>query len=193
MRDLAILTFQTLDGVMQGPSSPDEDRSGGFSAGGWAAPYWPEVMAQVKQEAMAAPYDILFGRKTYEMFAAHWPNAARDPVSEMMNAARKYVVSGGSPDLAWRNSHLINGDIPTAIAALKRQPGPLLQVHGSAALLQTLMAHDLVDEYRIWTFPAHVGSGKRLFETAPPRGPLSLLKSGQTPGGVIMTLYRKVS
>lgn len=191
MRDLAVVTFQTLDGVMQAPAMPDEDRSGGFDRGGWAAPFWDEVMAQVGREAMAAPYDMLFGRKTYEAFAAHWPNVKGEPAADMMNAACKYVVSGGSPDLLWNNSHLLSGDIPAQVSALKQREGPLLQVHGSALLLQTLLAHDLVDEFRLWCFPTIVGSGKRLFETGGAPGPLTLTKCERSPSGIVMTIYRR--
>lgn len=191
MRELAILTFQTLDGVMQAPVMPEDDRSGDFDRGGWAAPFWEEVMAQVGREAMAVPYDMLFGRRTYDAFAGYWPNVEANPAADMMNAARKYVVSGGSPDLSWNNSHLISGDIVAEIAALKQQDGPLLQVHGSARLLQTLLAHDLIDEFRLWNFPVIVGSGKRLFEAGAPPRRLKLVKSEQSPNGVVMTIYRR--
>lgn len=191
MRKLAILTFQTLDGVMQAPMMPDEDRSGGFDQGGWAAPYFEHVMAQVGREAMADPYDMLFGRKTYDMFAGHWPKVENDPAADKMNAARKYIVSGGSPNLSWSNSQLVSGDIPAELTALKRQDGPLLQVHGSAQLIQTLMAHDLIDEFRLWTFPVIVGSGKRLFETGAAPQDLQLTKSEQGQNGVVMTLYTR--
>lgn len=191
MRKLAILTFQTLDGVMQAPMMPDEDRSGGFDQGGWAAPYFDEVMAQVGREAMAEPYDMLFGRKTYDMFAGHWPNVESDPAADRMNAARKYVVSNGSPDLSWNNSHHVRGDVPAELAALKQQDGPLLQVHGSADLIQTLLAHDLVDVFRLWSFPVIVGSGKRLFETNAAPLPLKLTKSESLANGVVMMHYER--
>ena len=148
-------------------------------------------MAQVAGEAMAAPYDILFGRKTYEAFAAVWPNAKPNPAADMMNAARKYVVSSGSPELSWNNSQLVSGDVPAEISALKNRDGPLLQVHGSARLLQTLLAHDLVDEFRLWSFPVIVGLGKRLFEDGSAPGNLTLTKCGRLPSGVVMTIYRR--
>lgn len=191
MRELAILTFQTLDGVMQAPMMPEEDRSGDFDKGGWAVPFWEEVMALVGREAMSVPYDMLFGRKTYDAFAAHWPNIEGDPAADMMNAARKYVVSDGSPVLSWNNSHLISGDIAAEIAALKQQDGPLLQVHGSARLLQTLLVHDLIDEFRLWSFPVIVGSGKRLFDAGATPNRLELVKSEHSPNGVVMTIYRR--
>ncbi len=191
MRELAILTFQTLDGVVQAPAMPDEDRSGGFSEGGWAAPFWADVMAQVGREAMSEPYDILFGRKTYDAFAAHWPNVKNDPAADMMNAARKYVVSRGSPDLAWNNSVLVSGDLQAEITALKEQDGPLLQVHGSANLIQTLLQYDLIDEYRLWTFPVIVGSGKRLIEERAKPKTLALKKAETSSNGVAMAIYRR--
>lgn len=163
MRDLAVLSFVTLDGVMQSPSMPEEDPSGGFNQGGWAATYWDETMPHVASIAMSDPYDILFGRTTYDIFADHWPNAPRSDLGDRLNAAQKYVVTSRNSQLAWENSHTLTGDIPNAIAKLKAKEGPLLQVHGSAALIQTLQVHDLIDEFRIWTFPVVVGPGKRLF------------------------------
>jgi dihydrofolate reductase len=191
MREIAILSFVTLDGVMQAPMMPEEDKSGGFEQGGWAVPYWEEVMAQVQAEAMAEPYDMLFGRKTYDAFAGHWPDATGNPIADMMNAAKKYVVSNNAPNLDWNNSHIVTGDVPAEIAALKTESGPLIQVHGSSRLLQTLFAHDLVDEFRLWSFPTIVGAGKRLFDgDAVPRQ-LELTKSEQSEGGVVMSIYRK--
>ena len=194
MRDLAIITFQTLDGVMQAPAMPDEDRTGGFERGGWAAAYWPEVMEQVQREAMAAPYDMLLGRKTYELFAAHWPEAdSGDPVADRMNRAIKLVASNSLKTLSWRNSRLVSGDVPTEIAALKEQDGPLIQVHGSSALIQSLLAHDLIDEFRLWTFPVIAGGGKCLFADPVCRPDLRLVKTERTAGGVVMGIYRRVT
>lgn len=192
MRELAILTFVTLDGVMQGVGSPDEDRSGEFDRGGWAGPYWQEVMDQVQHEAMAAPYDILFGRKTYELFAAHWPTVGdENPVGKMMNEATKYVATNTLTEPGWKNASIINGDIAERVADLKQQDGPLLQVHGSWQLIQTLLAHGLVDEYRLWTFPVIVGAGKRLFDEGAVPGDLALVKSEPCSNGVVMNIYRR--
>ncbi len=138
MRNLAVLTFVTLDGVMQAPGHQEEDLSGGFIHGGWCINYWDEVMEQVMKEAMAAPYDLLLGRKTYETFAAHWPNAGDDPISNRLNNATKYVVTSTLNTLEWKNSKRITGDIVAEISRLKNQDGPLLQVHGSCQLIQTL-------------------------------------------------------
>ena len=191
MRNLAILTFVTLDGVMQAPGSPEEDPSGGFLNGGWAVNYWDEVMAQVMEEAMAAPYDLLLGRKTYEIFAAHFPNAGDDPVSNKLNNAIKYVVTSTLSKLSWKNSERITGDIATAVSRLKKQDGPLLQVHGSWQLIQTLLSHGLIDEFRLWTFPVVVGGGKRLFDQGSVPTTLKLIKTDTCSSGAVMQIYRQ--
>lgn len=191
MRELAIITFITLNGVMQSPGSPEEDPSGGFTGGGWAADYWEGVMAHVKQEAMAEPYDILFGRKTYEMFAGYWPHVGDDnAVARMMNAATKYVATNTLTKLDWENSILVSGDIPSEIARLKAQEGPLIQIHGSGALIQTLLAAKLVDELRLWTFPVIVGAGKRLFASDSMPQKLQLRKTAACANGAVMGIYR---
>lgn len=191
MRDLAVLTFMTLDGVMQAPAHAEEDPSGGFAQGGWAASYWGEVMAQVMDEAMAAPYDLLLGRKTYESFAGHWPHVDNDPHADILNNATKYVATSTLQDLAWKNAVPISGDIAAEVSRLKDQDGPLLQIHGSWQLIQTLLAHQLIDEFRLWTFPLVVGSGKRLFgqQTAPTD--LALVKTKSTANGAVMSIYRR--
>ncbi|NIA71107.1 dihydrofolate reductase [Pelagibius litoralis] len=187
-RELAILTFQTLDGVMQSPKLPEEDPSGGFRHGGWADPHWDGVMEQVGKEAMAAPYDLLLGRKTYALFAPHF-SAAGD--ENPMNSARKYVATSTLTRLDWNNSVALTGDIAKAVSGLKNQEGPLLQVHGSWQLIQTLLVHDLIDEFRLWTFPVIVGPGKRLFgEGAIPKN-LTLLKADTTATGATMSIYRR--
>ena len=164
MRELAILTFVTLDGVMQAPGQPQEDYSGDFRHGGWATPFWDEVMQQVNEEAMAAPYDLLLGRKTYEIFATYFSKVSDDDTEAgILNKATKYVATKTLKDLKWKNSIPIAGNIAEEVAQLKEQNGPLLQVHGSWQLIQVLLASDLIDEFRLWTFPVVVGSGKRLF------------------------------
>jgi dihydrofolate reductase len=190
MRTLAALTFVTLDGVMQSPSMPDEDPSGGFTRGGWAAPYWDGVMAQVRQEAMSESYDMVFGRKTYDIFAKSWPNAPKTELSDMMNAARKYVVTSDPSGLDWANSVAITGDLVQEIRRLKQQSGPLLQIHGSGHLIQSLLAHKLIDEIRLWVFPVTVGGGKRLFETGCPPMNMVSRKSETSANGVAMQLYQ---
>lgn len=192
MRELAILTFITLDGVMQSPGSPEEDPSGPFTHGGWAADYWEGVMDQVRREAMSHPYDILFGRKTYEIFASYWPHVGDDSLeAKRLNAATKYVASNSLTTLDWENSVLITGDITAEVARLKEEDGPLIQVHGSCDLIQALLAANLVDEFRLWTFPVVLGAGKRLF--GPDLSPQKLLlqKCAPCPNGAVMSVYRR--
>lgn len=189
MRKLAILTFVTLDGVMQAPGAPEEDCSGGFGHGGWAVPFWEEVMGQVMAEAMAEPYDLLLGRKTYESFATHWPEAGDNPIANTLNSATKYVVTSTLAKLEWNNSIPITGDAVAEISRLKKQDGPPLQVHGSWQLIQTLIAHQLIDEFRLWTFPVVVGSGKRLFSQETVSEDLSLEKTQSCSNGTIMSIY----
>ena len=194
MRELAILSFVTLDGVLQSPTSPEEDSSGGFRGGGWGGPYWEHVMPQVYAEAMSEPYDLLFGRRTYDIFAAHWPNVdpEADPVAARLNGGHKYVVtSSQTHPLPWGPSSRVTGDVVGEITRLKTGEGPLIQVHGSARLIQTLIRHDLIDEYRLWTFPVVVGSGKRLFGDGAVPASLELVRSSSTGNGVLMSSYRR--
>lgn len=191
MRDLAVLTFVTLDGVMQAPSMPGEDTSGGFARGGWAVPYWDGVMRQVQAEAMAQPYDMLFGRGTYDLFASHWPNAENSPVADKMNRARKYVVTSDPDGLHWNNSSAISGELLEELSRLKQMEGPLLQVHGSWQLIQFLIAHGLIDEFRLWVVPVVVGSGKRLFQEPDRPTTLHLAKTAACANGAVMCVYRQ--
>jgi dihydrofolate reductase len=191
MRKLATLTFQTLDGVMQAPSVPEEDISGGFTQGGWANECWGEVMEQVGREAMAEPYDLLLGRTTYEIFASSFANSVSDnPTAEKLNNARKYVVTTRLKALSWQNSERITGDIVAEISRLKEQDGPLLQVHGSWQLIQTLLSNGLIDEFRLWTFPVIVGAGKRLFADGAIPINLKLTKFESCPSGAFMNFYQ---
>jgi dihydrofolate reductase len=162
MRKLILSTFLTLDGVMQAPGGPGEDDSGGFAYGGWSVNYWDEQMGQVMGEAMSAPFDLVLGRKTYDIFAAYWPHAPEEAGAKPLNDATKYVASRSRPTLEWSNSVLIEGDAAEGIAALKQEDGPELQVHGSGNLIQTLLRHNLIDQYRLWVFPLVIGSDKRL-------------------------------
>ena len=194
MRELALLTFLTLDGVMQSPGDPEEDASGGFTHGGWARRCWDEVMAQVMNEAMAEPYDLLLGRKTYDTFSASFANAdALDETAEILNNAAKFVATSRPAGLNWNNSERLTGDVREAVSKLKAQDGPLLQVHGSWQLAQALIANDLVDEFRLWVFPVVVGSGKRLFDGGTMANNLTLVRTGRTTNGAVMTIYRRNS
>lgn len=189
MRELAILMFQTLDGVIEAPREPDEDPTAGFE-GGWANPYWDDVMEHVGRTAMSAPYDALLGRKTYEAFAANFPAAGDE---HPLNKAKKFVATSTLNELEWKNSVRITGDIVAEVSRLKEQDGPLLQVHGSWELVQTLLSRGLVDEYRLWTFPVVVGSGKRLFgEGTVPTG-LELIRTEPCSSGAVMSIYRPAS
>jgi dihydrofolate reductase len=190
MRKLVVSTFVSLDGVMQAPGGPEEDPTGGFPHGGWSFNYWDDVMDQVMGAAMGTPYDLLLGRKTYEIFAAHWPHAADSPAAESLNAAHKYVASRTLDQAPWGPATLIR-DVPGEVAKLKASEGPELQVHGSGDLIQTLLAHDLVDEFRVWTFPVLLGRGKRLFEGGGAPGNLKLASSTVSTTGVIIATYER--
>ena len=189
MRRLITNTFLTLDGVMQAPGGPEEDDSGGFALGGWSVNFWDDEMGQVIGEIMGHPFDLLLGRRTYEIFAAFWPNATDNPGAKPLNDATKYVVSRGRPELTWAESVLIEGDAAVGIAELKRQDGPELQVHGSANLLQTLLRHNLVDEFHLWTFPVVIGYGKRLFADGTVPAALRLVDSTVSTTGVVIGTY----
>jgi dihydrofolate reductase len=191
VRDLVAVTQLTLDGVMQAPGGPEEDPTGGFAHGGWSVAYFDDVLGEALDEAMARPFDIVLGRKTYEIFAAHWPYAD-DPVARTLNAATKHVASTTLKRLEWSNSSLIEGDVPAGIARLKRQDGPELHVLGSWDLVQTLIAHELVDEFRLWIFPVLVGPGKRLFAGGTPPAGLRLDEAITTTTGVVIATYRHV-
>lgn len=191
MRKLATSTFVTLDGVMQAPGGPEEDTSGGFEHGGWSVNYWDDEMGKVMDEAVSVPFDLLLGRKTYEIFAAHWPYAGDDPMARILNKVTKYVASTTLKELTWANSRLISRNVAEEVSRLKSQDGPEIQVHGSSKLIQTLLAHDLIDELRLWTFPVVVGKGKRLFgEGAIPSG-MTLANSKLSTTGVTMNTYRR--
>jgi dihydrofolate reductase len=189
MRKLTVNTFLTLDGVMQAPGGPEEDPSGGFAHGGWSANYWDDQMGQVMGESMSTPFDLVLGRRTYEIFAAHWPYVTDDPFAKPLNDATKYVASRTLRSLDWSNSILIEGDVGEEIATLKQQDGSELQVHGSANLIQTLLRHNLIDEYRLWTFPVVVGPGKRLFSDGTIPAALKLVDSKISTTGVVIATY----
>ena len=189
MRKLIVNTFLTLNGVMQAPGGPEEDTSGGFAHGGWSVNYWDDRVAEVMDEAMGKPFDLVLGRKTYEIFAAYWPHASEEQGAKPLNDATKHVASRTLTSLEWQNSVLLEGDVVEAVRELKRQDGPELQVHGSANLLQTLIGTDLIDEYHLMTFPVLVGSGKRLFDDGTVPAALKLVDSVTSTTGVIMATY----
>jgi dihydrofolate reductase len=188
MRTLAVNTFLSLDGVMQSPGGPDEDPTGGFTYGGWGAPYFDdEMMGRV---AESAPYELLLGRGTYEIFAAHWPYD-EGPIADRLNGTRKHVASTTLDKLEWNNSTLITGDVAEYVANLKSQDGPEIQVHGSPGLIQTLLEHDLVDEFRMWIFPLVIGAGKRFFGDGTIPVALKLVDSKVSRTGVTINVYER--
>jgi dihydrofolate reductase len=189
MRKLIVTTFLTLDGVMQAPGGPEEDPEGGFEHGGWSVTFWDDPMAEVMGRWMSVPFDLVLGRRTYDIFAAYWPNAPEEAGGKPLNDATKYVASRGRPELSWDRSVLLEGDVATAIAELKQGDGPELQVHGSGNLVQTLMRNTLVDEYRLWVFPVTLGSGKRLFADGTVPAALRLVDSTASTTGVMIGTY----
>ncbi|MFL6340891.1 MAG: dihydrofolate reductase family protein [Nitrososphaeraceae archaeon] len=193
MRKLIVLSFIALDNVMQAPGGPEEDPTGGFEHEGWVAGYFDDFLLNVMIKQTSKPFDLLLGRKTYEIFAAHWPyvDADQDPFAAKLNNAKKYVASKTLTKLDWNNSELINGDVPEGIKRIKEQDGPEIQVHGSSNLVQTLLKHDLVDELWLKIFPVTLGTGKRLFAEGTIPAGFKLLESGISPSGVIIANYER--
>jgi dihydrofolate reductase len=188
VRKLAVNTMMSLDGVMQAPGGPDEDPTGGFTHGGWAADYFDEEM--MRRVAESAPYELLLGRGTYEIFAAHWPYD-EGPIADHLNSTRKHVASTTLQRVDWNNSTLITGDVAEYVATLKSQDGPEIQVHGSPGLIQTLLEHDLIDEYRMWIFPVVIGTGKRAFGDGTIPAALKLVDSKASRTGVTINTYER--
>jgi dihydrofolate reductase len=189
VRELVVNTFLTMDGVMQAPGGPEEDPDEGFEHGGWSVNYWDDSMGARMGEIMGKRFDLLLGRKTYEIFAAHWPKVTDDPAGDALNGARKYVASRTLETVDWQNSTLLEGDVVEAVAKLKTESGPEIQVHGSGNLIQTLMKHDLVDRYNLMVFPVVLGTGKRLFaDGAVPKG-MRLVQATPTSTGVVIGTY----
>jgi dihydrofolate reductase len=188
MRKLVVNTFVSLDGIMQAPGGPEEDPTGGFEHGGWSVPFWDDQMGEVMGEFMGKPFDLLLGRRTYEIFAAHWPHTD-EPGAAELNRATKYVASRTLRTLEWENSQLLEGEVGEAVAHLKEGDGPELQVHGSSGLIQTLIRHGLIDEFRVWIFPVVLITGKRLFGEGAPPSALKFIDSQVFSTGVVMAAY----
>jgi dihydrofolate reductase len=191
MRKLVVGTFLTLDGVMQAPGGPEEDRSGGFDHGGWMVPYLDDMIMRVMTDWVRRADGLVLGRRTYEIFAGSWPYAsADDPIAAKLNSVRKYVASRTLNRVDWQHSTLLAGDIAEAVRKLKGEPGGELQVHGSGELIQTLLRHDLIDEFRIWFFPVVLGTGKRLFgEGTVPAG-LKLIETQTSSTGAVLQVHQ---
>lgn len=191
MRKITVSTFTSLDGVMQAPGGPQEDPTGGFTYGGWTAPHFDAALGAAMGEIFGRPFDLLLGRKTYDIFAAHWPYVTdpRDPIAGLFNRVTKYVASRSNPKLAWQNSRLLGADIVASLKQLKGGDGPDLLVQGSGDLLQTLWKSGLVDEFSVLIFPVVLGRGKRLFGSGTTPAGLKLTKSKSFPTGVIVASY----
>ena len=189
MRKVLAAVFVSLDGVMQAPGGPEEDPTGGFKHGGWTFNYWDEAMGQSMGAIFGAPFDLLLGRKTYEIFAAHWPYIENDPIADSFNRVTKYVATTSSEPLTWKNSVAIR-DAAAEVAKLKQQDGPTLLIQGSSQLIQTLLANDLIDEFRLLVFPLVLGRGKRLFGEGTIPAALKLVDTKVSTTGVTMSTYQ---
>jgi dihydrofolate reductase len=191
-RRVIAITHVTLDGVMQAPGGPEEDPRSGFTYGGWSMAFGDDLSGKVIGEIIAGEFDLLLGRRTYEIFAAYWPHHGDNSIGQAFNRAKKYVVTTSLGQLDWKNSQKIEGDVVAGVRQLKASPGPEFHIWGSGDLLQTLIGADLVDEYRIWVYPVVLGKGKRLFENGVPPRSLALVESRSTSDGVLLNIYRPV-
>jgi dihydrofolate reductase len=189
MRKITVLSFITLDGVMQGPGGPEEDTSGNFTHGGWTVPYFDEFLGEIMTEQMSQPFDLLLGRKTFEIFASYWPQHEEEGAE--INRATKYVASNTLTAHEWEKSVFLSGDVVDAIRQLKGGDGPDLQVHGSGELIQTLLEQDLVDELWLKIFPVVLGTGKRLFGDGTIPAAYTLVDSKTSPSGVIIATLKR--
>lgn len=193
MRKIVVTEFVTLDGVVQAPGGPTEDTTGGFAYGGWSVNYWDEIMGTVMTGFMGLPFELLLGKRTYDIFAAYWPHTKDDlVVAEPFNATKKYVVSHKSFEPSWQNSICITGDVVAQIKKLKEEHGSDLWVHGSGNLLQTLLKHHLIDRMHLWIFPVTVGDGKRLFAKGTQAEGFKLIESKSSGTGVIIATYESI-
>jgi dihydrofolate reductase len=190
MRKLVVGMFVTLDGVMQAPGGPDEDREGGFSHGGWLVPYLDDQFGANMDAWTQQAGALLLGRKTYEMFASSWPNSSNP--EEKLNIVPKFVASRTLERVDWNNSTLLQGDVGQEVAKLKAQDGGEIQVHGSGNLVQTLLRHDLVDVFHIWQFPVVLGTGKRLFAEGALPGSYRLIDTQFNTKGAVLHVYERL-
>lgn len=192
MRKIIVLTFISLDGVMQAPGGPEEDTSGGFKYGGWTFPYFDKFAGQIMCDQISSPFDLLLGKKTYDIFASYWPNQTADnPVTEPFNKARKYVASDIAFEPTWANTTVLTDDVVSQIKQLKSEGGADLQVHGSGDFIQTLLKNDLVDEMWLKIFPVTLGNGKKLFAGGTMPAAFKLMETRISPSGVIFANYKR--
>lgn len=192
MRKIFAVTFVSLDGIMQAPGGPNEDPTGGFQCGGWVASHFDAALGGAMAQIFGRPFDLLLGRKTYDIFAAHWPFVTdpNDPIAPIFNRITKYVASRSAKTLAWQNSQLLGGDVVSSLARLKRQDGPDFLVQGSSDLLQTLWKNALIDEFTVLIFPVILGSGKKLFGNGAVPTALKLIEAQTYPAGVVVARYK---
>jgi dihydrofolate reductase len=190
MRKIIAISQVTVDGVMQGPGTPEEDPSGGFTKGGWAMPFVDDALQRVIADTMSEDADLLLGRRTYQIFERFWPKQGPNVVVNAFNRATKYVVTRSLDQLEWKPSQKIGGDVVSELRRLKASGGEPLHIWGSSELLQTLIASDLIDEYRLWIVPVVMGAGKRLFEKGVPAHDLKLVATQRMPSGVLVNTYR---
>jgi dihydrofolate reductase len=191
MRNIIAATFVSVDGVMQGPGGPEEDPTGGFEKGGWATSYFDDMLSGVLGELFEKPFDLLLGRRTYDIFAAHWPHVTDDPMGPLFDGVTKYVATHRPESLTWQNSTPLGDDVPGALRSLKREDGPDLLIQGSSELVQTLLAHDLIDRFQLIVMPLVLGRGKKLFGDGAMPAALRLVESKVTPAGVIVASYER--
>lgn len=190
MRKLIVAEFISLDGVIQGPGRPEEDPSGGFQLGGWMVPYADDATGQAVQDLYTQPFELLLGRRTYDIWAAYWPHVrAGHAIADLFNSVPKHVATHHPDTLDWQNSHALEGDLADAICALKQQDGGNLLTHGSGDMVRQLLAAGLVDELRLMIFPVVLGRGKRLFDDNAQASAFTLADSTCTPNGVLITRY----
>ena len=190
MRKIRTASFVSLDGVMQAPGGPDEDTTGDFTFGGWVWPHFDEASGGLMGEAMGEDYDLLLGRRTYEIFAAYWPQVD-DGLGRTFNAINKYVAAGPETPMTWAHSHRLEGNLPDAVRALKTTEGRDLLIQGSSEVIHTLLAHDLIDQLTLLTFPVILGAGKRLFDDGAHPRAWTLTKTRQSASGVVAHTYQR--
>ncbi|TIT22260.1 MAG: dihydrofolate reductase [Mesorhizobium sp.] len=191
MRKIIAATFVSLDGVMQAPGGPQEDPVGGFKFGGWTFHYWDDVMGAAMGETFSKPFALLLGRKTYDIFAAHWPYQKNDPIADSFNAVTKYVATHRPDTLSWQNSQPLGSDVVATLRRMKQEDGPDLLIQGSSELIQTLLANDLIDEISLLISPLVLGKGKKLFGRGTIPAAFKLTRSQTSTTGVLMASYER--
>lgn len=191
MRHIKASTFISLDGVMQAPGGPEEDPAGKFRFGGWTVPYWDDASGEVMGEIFSEPYELLLGRKTYDIFAGYWPHHNDNPIGEQFNKVTKYVATSSPDTLDWQNSKPLGRDVVAALRELKKQDGPDLLIQGSSVLARSLLASDLIDRMTLLIYPVILGHGKRLFDSEAMPVSLKLANSRTTCTGVMVATYER--